>query len=589
MTRLPTVRKIFLSVLFFSVTVFSQTVDNIEVKGNSNFSDKEYSEWTILIGKKYFPELLDSLKKRVGNILNRYGYYNFRIDSISTAISPDSQKTNIILFINEGKPTYINKIVVDNLDSLELEQTNEKFKMLSDSPFVVDELENDFAELLTNFENSGFPFASIKIKSLFFFFDSTADKNMVDIYLAFEKNRISKIDSVIIKGNTDTKREVIIRELRINKGETYSQKKIEKIPDKLNRLRFFEFVQKPKYYFNSQNKGILEIEVKERNTNSFDGIIGYIPSQNEKESGYFTGLVNVSMRNLFGTGRAFSFKWSKLDRYSQELEIKYLEPWVFGLPFNLNFMIFQKQQDTTYVQRILSGSVEFLATESFSSAFVFSADYTIPTSPEKNGFTVFNSVSTNTGVNFKYDTRDDILVPTKGIYLLNSYKYSSKNITGPEQYISDTTNRNPNQYKVELDMLLFKSFALRHVPFLGLHVRELRGDDIEISDMYRIGGNNTLRGYMENQFIGNRVLWMNAEYRYLTGRRSYLFLFADAAYYKRDKLRLQNIPEFSSTKIGYGAGITFETGLGMISVSYALAQGDAFNKGKLHFGLIGEF
>jgi len=278
-----------------------------------------------------------------------------------------------------------------------------------------------------------------------------------------------------------------------------------------------------------------------------------------------------------------------LDRNSQELEVKYLEPWILDLPINVGLMLFQRQQDTTYIQRNLAANFEFLATESFSSALIFSQEYTIPTNPEERGFTVFNSISTNSGVNFKYDSRDDIFVPTKGFYLLNAYKYSAKKIIGPDIFVTKTTNLNPDQFKVELDIFLFKSFFTRHIPFVSLHLRELRGDDIEISDMYRFGGNNTLRGYQENQFTGNRLLWTNIEYRYLLGRRSYTFIFTDIAYYKRNEISAINLTEFSATKIGYGAGITFETALGMLAVSYAIAQGDAFNKGKIHFGLIGEF
>ncbi len=451
------------------------------------------------------------------------------------------------------------------------------------------ELENSISELLVNFENNGFPFASIIIESIFFFYNTTQDENFADVYLKFSKNQISKIDTIVISGNSKTKDFVITRELRLNKEEAYSQKRIEQIPIKLNRLHFFEMVEQPKYFFNSKNTGVLQINVIEKNTNSFDGILGYIPSNNDNEDGYLTGLVNVNLRNLFGTGRAISFKWSKLDRFSQEIELKYLEPWIFGLPFNVDVFLYQRQQDTTYVQRILNGNIEFLATESFSSALTFSEEYTIPTNPEDTGFTVYNSVSTNSGINFKYDSRDDIFVPAKGLYFLNAFKYSSKSILGPDIYITDSTNSNPNQFKVELDLLLFKSFYTRHIPFVGLHLRELRGDDIEISDMYRIGGNNTLRGYQENQFTGNRLLWTNIEYRYLIGRRSYAFFFTDIAYYKRNAILLQKLTEFSATKIGYGMGITFETALGMLAVSYALAEGDSFNKGKIHFGLIGEF
>jgi outer membrane protein insertion porin family len=569
--------------------MLAQTIDNIEVEGNSNFSKTDYLSWIDLENHNFSSSISDTIKSRISFNLHQNGYYNFQIINITPSFSNDSTKVSIDIKLNEGSSTNINKIFFSNVDSLEQIEMENSFALLKERPFSTSKIEQKFLTILTKYENNGFPFASINIESLFFFYDSLTKENLVDIYLKFNKNQVSAIDSIAITGNTKTKDYVIIRELRINKGDLYSQTKIEAMPTKLNRLHFFETVQTPKYFFNSKDKGILQIDIVEKGTNNFDGILGYIPPSNDTQSGYLTGLVNVNLRNLFGTGRSVSFKWSKLDRYSQELELKYLEPWVFGLPFNIDLLLFQRQQDSSYVQRTLNGNIEFLATESFSSSLIFSNEFTIPTDPDKNGFTVFNSTTINSGVNFKYDTRNDIFVPTKGFYLLNTYKYSSKSINGPKEYITDSTNINPNQFRIELDLLLFKKFFFRHIPFIGLHGRELRGNDIEISDMYRLGGNNTLRGYQENQFTANRIIWTNIEYRYLIGLRSYAFLFTDIAYYKRDALPVQHLPQLTSTKIGYGIGITFETGLGMLSVSYALAQGDSFNHGKIHFGLIGEF
>ncbi len=590
MIRPLTVKILFTHLFFFSMlSILAQTIDDVEVIGKYDFTQSDYSNWINLKNQKYFDSATDTIQNRISYNLQQNGYYNYKIDSIKTFFSEDSQRVNIRVKLDEGEPTYVSDIFIQNLDSLELERVNEKFYLLKESPFIITDLENSFSEMLTFFENNGFPFTSINIESLYFFYDAEQDEHLVDIYLDFKKNQASKIDTIIINGNSKTKEYVITRELRINKGDYYSQDKIDKLPSKINKLHFFETVPTPKYFFNSKDKGVLQIDVVEKGTNFFDGIIGYIPSSNDDQDGYLTGLVNVNLRNLFGTGRALSFKWSKLDRHSQELELKYLEPWVFGLPFNIDLLLFQRQQDSTYVQRTLNANIEFLATESFSSALIFSQEFTIPTNPDDNGFTVYNSTTINSGVNFKYDIRDDIFVPSKGIYILNTYKYSSKKINGPSQYISDTTNTNPNQFRLELDLLMFKSFFTRHIPFIGLHGRELRGDDIEISDMYRVGGNNTLRGYQENQFTANRILWANIEYRYLVGRRSYAFLFTDIAYYKRDSLPLQQMSEFSATKVGYGIGMTFETRLGMLAISYALAEGDSFNQGKIHFGLIGEF
>jgi outer membrane protein insertion porin family len=41
--------------------------------------------------------------------------------------------------------------------------------------------------------------------------------------------------------------------------------------------------------------------------------------------------------------------------------------------------------------------------------------------------------------------------------------------------------------------------------------------------------------------------------------------------------------------MGYGAGLSIETGIGVLGVSYALGQGDAFSDGKIHFGILNEF
>jgi len=591
MIHLHHIKSIFiLPVLFFlSSNIAAQKIDKIEIKGNYDFSASDYNYWLQPKSIKYNDTTIDTIKHRIATGLMRNGYYNFQFKEITHELSPDSQSVNYSITIDEGEPIYINNIKISNLDSLDLKLAEEKFENMKGEPFIIDELEASFSELLDHFENSGFPFASINIESTFFFYDSSSNENLVDLYINFSKNQISTIDSIVIVGNDKTKDYVIKRALRLRPGEPYSQEKIDKIPTKLNRLHFFEPVETPNYFFDSKNKGILQVNVKEKGTNSFDGLIGYVPPADDNETGYITGLVNVSLRNMFGTGRAIAFKWNKLDRYSQVLELRYLEPWVLGLPINIDLLLFQRQQDSTYVQRLLNGGFEFLATESISASLIFSQDYTIPTDPETRGFSVYNSSIFTSGGNIKIDTRDDLLVPTSGIFFLNSYKYRSKKINGPAEYIPDTMNTSPNQYSVELDFVVHYKLFNRHVPTIGFHAREMWGDNIEISDMYRFGGTNSLRGYREDQFAGNRVLWTNIEYRYLLGRRSYAFIFTDVAYYLRNALPQLGLDEISAWKVGYGLGITFETALGLLGVSYALGEGDSFSKGKIHFGLIGEF
>ena len=409
------------------------------------------------------------------------------------------------------------------------------------------------------------------------------------MHLDIWQNDKSKIDQIEIAGNTKTKDYVILRTAGISIGDLYRQKEIDEIPDRLNRLRFFEPVEEPSYYFNSKNQGILKITIKEKQTNNFDGIFGYVPAASDNEKGYFTGYINVSMLNLFGTGRAAAIRWLQENRNSQELELHYLEPWLFNYPFNVQGSLYQRKHDSTYVQRSVEGDLEYLASRDVSASLIVNTQSTIPTERQNKVFTVYNSSALTTGINLKIDTRDDIYSPKSGIILVNAYKFTSKTINGPAEYITPDTKLNTNFQRLELDFNFFKELFRDQVAALGIHARELRGSDVEISDLYFLGGTNSLRGYREKQFQGNRIFWSNLEYRYLLTRRTFAFLFFDTGYYLRNADPVNNIAEISDFKIGYGFGLNLETSLGVLGVSFALAKGDSFRDGKIHFGIINEF
>ena len=409
------------------------------------------------------------------------------------------------------------------------------------------------------------------------------------MFLTINEGKKSKIDKIEIEGNTKTKDYVITRALQIQKGEPYSQKEINDIPDKLNRLRFFEPVAAPVYFVNSKNEGILKISVEEKQTNYFDGIAGYIPPANDNTKGYLTGFVNINLRNLFGTGRAASFRWQQENQYSQELEIQYLEPWLFGFPFNIQGSLFQRKQDSTYVQRNFEGALEYIATPEISASVIVNSQSTIPTERNVNVFTVYNSSAFTSGVNLKIDTRDDFYAPTSGILFINSYKFTQKTINGPAQFITADTKTKQNFQRLEFDFSVFKQLLSRQVLAFAVHARELRGSDFEISDLYFLGGARSLRGYREKQFQGNRIVWSNLEYRFLLTRRTFAFLFFDSGYFLRNADETRQIAEISGFRNGYGFGINLETSLGVLGVSFALGKGDSISEGKIHFGIINEF
>jgi outer membrane protein assembly factor BamA len=584
--------KYFPAIILFSVsTLFAQTIRQIQVSGNETFDEDFYEEWSgISIGQQVFPGILDSVKSRVAKQLSSRGYYSSDFSGCKIEFLPDTQKVKIVLDVDEGEPTYIRSIKFEGTNSADSDAVITPFSFLEGEIFNKYDLEEKIFDALTYYENNGYPFAKIIISSIDFVSDTVEEKSFADIYLKIEKGKNkSTIDRIEITGNTSTKDYVILRELRIDSGAVYSHKEVREFPNRLNRLRFFEPVNTPQFYLDSENKGVLLIEVKEKQTNNFDGIIGYIPARDENDKGYLTGLVNVSLRNLFGTGRAAAIRWQQFNRFSQDLELKYLEPWLFGYPFNLNGGLFQRKQDTTYVQRKLDAGLEYLATEDISAAFVISTEEVIPTENLVPVFTVYNSSIFTYGINLKIDTRDDPYSPTGGLLFINSYSFSRKRINGPAQFLTPGLDTKINLQRISLSFSAFYEIFTRQVIALGINGRELKGSFFEESDLFRLGGTNTLRGYRENQFLGSRIFWLNLEYRFLLTQRSYAFVFFDTGYYLRQEDIERNIFKSEDFLVGYGAGLSIETGIGVLGVSYALAQGDSFSDGKIHFGIVNEF
>lgn len=567
-------------ICFQNITAQKVTVINID--GNESIEQEVY----INSISKNLSKSPDEIKLNIIRELTSRGYYNPIISKLTADTTSSKDSIIVDLSIIEGEQSRIRNITVDSVNVSDSIMIHSQFNFLVGEVFLESEVEQKIDELLVNYENSGYPFVRVIISSVNFINDEDGN-HFVDLFLKLEKDKLRKIDKVEIKGNKKTNDKVIINNAHLIKGEPYSQERLEQIPVLLRKLNFFKSISKPTYYINSKDEGILQLEVEEKNTNSFDGILGYVPSTTEDESGYFTGFVNIGLRNLFGTGRGLSIKWHQENSLSQEMELKYLEPWLFDQPFNLHLQFFQRKQDSSYVKRILGGDIEFLATENISASFILESESIIPSINVSSA--VFpKSVSLNTGLELKLDYRDDIYSPKSGSYFATRYKYRSKSIDNFENSENlSSTNVNFNHY--ELDFGFFYQVFQSQVIALGLHAKAIDGDNFDLTDLFQFGGTNTLRGFRENQFIGNKIFWSNLEYRFLLSESSYLFTFFDAGYYLIDENISQNIIKQSAYKNGYGLGISLDTALGIMRVSYAFAEGGSISNGLIHFGILNDF
>ncbi len=579
--------------VFLSPVLVSQTkIVSIEFYGNHYFSQRELLEFLPFSRGAEFSQ--ERLRTSVRSVVDRYreeGFFFARVDSVRRFFPADSTTIGLDFFLDEGKQSLIARIGISGVNAFSSDDIRKRIETAPGGLLPHTTLEKDIDDIITRYENSGYPLTKVRVDSLAI---DSLDVSKLSFVLAVTEGPRVYLTEIKVQGNTLTRSNVISREAYLRPFELYNQEKVDRIRRRLERLGIFSSVAEPQLYLSRDPSstdsvtGGISIGVQEGNTNNFDGIIGYIPPATGGESGYFTGNVDVSMKNLFGTGRKAAIRWQRENQFTQELEADYSEPWIAGSPVSAGLGIFQRKQDSTYIKTRFDLRADVNLTTELSIAATLNQESVVP-SANLPYFTVFESSILLLGGEIHYDTRDDPRSPTSGIDYATTYSRGTKTISGPEQYLSLAPDQSFLVEQLSMDMECFLPLFTRQVLLVGFHGKKITSSQLEQSDLFQIGGTNTVRGYLENQFYGSQVLWSNFEYRFLTGRLSSVFVFVDAGYFSRPPDNLHSIPSQEKFLYGYGVGTRLDTSLGIMQLSFALGQGDGFSDAKIHFGIANDF
>lgn len=584
------VQFLFIVLLLVPCTFFAQSgqtkVSSIDFSGNSFFSSRELLGFIASRpGTVYSPP---QFELDLRNIIKNYqdnGYTDCRVSRTNAEYNFDSSGVTIDVKIEEGPQVLIGEINISGNKLFSTEQIQKNIDTKTGEVLNSITLNADMTELLNMYEKKGYTFASVSITDIDQY--ETGGSQKLKINIKIDENDRIKIDNIKVEGNTETKENVIVREIALGEDNSISKENLIEIRRRLENLGYFESVEQPKI-LKYQNSTVLLIRVKEGNTNTFDGILGYIPPTQSDDKGYFTGLVNLSIRNLFGTGRKVEARFKKEIKTTQELELEYLEPWILGYPLNMNFAFLQRIEDSSYTKRNLSLKTDAMVSKKITLSAIFNFERVIPNTTD-NIFTLFDSRVLGAGAEIKYDSRDYVYNPYSGLLYKTSYSVGQKKIYNTASFPNLDIPGDFTVQKGAMDIDFYYSFFKRQSSLIGLHGIEIRSPRFEAADLYRLGGNSTVRGYREGQFLASRAAWGNLEIRYSLTRRSFAAIFYDAGYYLKPADDLYNIPSQEGFIYGYGLGVRIETALGMFGVSYALGKGDSILEGKIHFGLINDF
>lgn len=570
-------------------------IRDIVFVGNRALSESQF------IGIFALPQPYDSARfaekfERLSRLYKELGYYDFRIDSLIVA------PPKLTIYLTEGEPFLISKLTFRGNSILSDEELAELCDTDIDEPLSQATLESDIDEILRKYESLGRPFTKVFLKEPRLVYEEVAgvQKSRLELEFEIQEGKFTKLVGTRVFGNQSTKQEVIEREIRFRMGEAFNEEKFNLIQTRLERTNFFERVFPPELLIVNNKtddtlEAVIKLEVVEGNPNTFDGIIGYQPPQNPNnpnDAGFFTGLINISLQNMFGTGRRLDVKWLKPNQFTQDTRLRYQEPYFVGLPLSLIFDFMQLKQDSTFTQLQLGLSAAYRFADNF---FIASSLTREEINPIFEGTAIaqviFPTTITLTGFGMIYDSRDYPISPQSGFYFRNDYRIGRKLITASDSLLAIyPIKTSVLQQRILFEAEYYQRTFKRQVLLLRFHGEAILADEIQFSDLMRFGGAQNLRGYREQQFLASQLMWLNTEYRFLLSRKAFLFGFYDVGYFFKPQNPINALDgSLRGWRRGVGVGARVDTPLGLMGISYALGEGDTFSTGKVHFGIINAF
>ncbi|NUO80507.1 BamA/TamA family outer membrane protein [candidate division KSB1 bacterium] len=524
------------------------------------------------------------IERGLRQVLERFHqqqYYEARVDSVVLRNAP---KYEALVYLDSG-PQYDVKLLATIADSAE---PNRDWQRALGGNHNEAEWLARMQNVLEGFAGRGYPLAAFVLDSVAERIVSDDKKREAMLHFQLKPGPLVRIDSIVVRGNKTTKSHVLLRELPVRAGDLFNLEAVQSIPEKLLRLGFIRAVAPPELRVHQSAHYVLEITVTEGSSNTLNGVAGYNPSVG-KQKGFLTGLIDVQFGNLFGTGRLVNAHWEKRGPETQELGLRYREPWVRGYPLHLSGGFQQLIQDTLYVERRFEVSAEAPLGNRFAVLGAFTRESVVPDSLSAIRLNLPRSQITSVSAGLRFDSRDDLFNPRRGFF------YSTTVATGRKRVQGDSTSESFSHKLVTLDFQWLIPTKWPQVLSFAFHGRQVTSGEPEVSitDQIRFGGATTLRGYREEQFRGARVAWSNLEYRYLLSRYSRAFVFCDVGYYFREEAANESPAstnlEIESVKTSYGLGVRMETPLGIVGVDYGLGQGDGLFNGKVHVSLMNSF
>ena len=439
----------------------------------------------------------DALERDLAVLTGRYvdaGFATVKIGAPSLRLSRDKRFMHVTIAIDEGPRFSFGAIDVKG-DLLGTPASHlAHIASATGATFSRSRVEADRKALETHYHDLGFAHASVAPRM-------HLDVPNGRIALTFEivRGNPTYIERIHIRGNSKTRDKVIRREMKIGEGELFNGTALEASRRRIAALGYFESVAISIARGSSDEFAELTVEVRERQTGSFQLGAGFSSVESFMVQG------QIAYDNFLGRGHSLALQ-AQLSSVRRQLSFRFVEPyfldtrWMFALELydrSQGFGRFSRNATggaltwghplSDYARASVSYRLEGVDISSGSGGIASLGASAVPIAAIDTANLLRGGLTSSIRGTLGWDSRDNRLAPTGGTYSTAFAEYAGR-LTGSE-----------NQF------VRWGGFARRYQRLGGPFVLRLNGElgvttsldgrGVPLSERYLLGGLADIRGY----------------------------------------------------------------------------------------------
>lgn len=406
------------------------------------------------------------------------------------------------------------------------------------------------------------------------------------------------IEDIKLVGNDKTKDYVILRELRYKKGQPFNKFTASRSMERLYNTGYFEDVNMRLLPGKEDHAVVTEIDVVEQKTGVFSIGAGY------SESDGMVGIIELGENNFRGTGDKVNLHWEfGGSSEGKNYQVSYTRPWINDNGDSLGFSLFDRRYDyddynsdgdtvASYDKRRKGYNLTWghasgeyrrnmftweSVRESYDDydGFSWGSAGPAPADEAKWKQAIMDNFGRTNSFTFThvFDNRDNYFNASKGRRLSYSLQYGGHGLGGDYDF-----------YKFTAEGRFYKALGNGHVLALRLMGGYIDGET-SYNQLFELGGSDTLRGYEDDQFKGEKMYAATLEYRIPVAKKVEAVLFSDVgSAWSIDEGRIPWYEDDSSINWSVGVGLRLQTPIGPVRLDYG--HGD---RNKFHFSFGAQF